>query len=148
MTFVFKVYNNLAILQTKKGAREMDDEQRSRLEKVITSFEVKTIFTEEIIFVKSGEKFEIYFTHSQKNISEEELVYWFYHLDLRDVGNFRIGEIRGFIDPFKNRYDVICRLGNEVFILLSKSRDSDFLYQNEKDMIHSLKIKLQEIIHL
>lgn len=126
----------------------MDDNQRSRLEKVITSFEIKTLFTEEIIFVRNGEGFEIYFTHSKKNISEEELAYWFYHLDLRDVNNFKIGEIRGFIDPFKNRYDVICRLGSEIFILLSKERDSDSVYQSEKDMIHSLKTRLQEIIHL
>lgn len=129
-------------------ADTLNDEQKSRLEKVMESFGLKTLFTEEVLFVKGSNGFEIFFTHATKIIKPEELEYWFYHLDLRGVELFKVGEIRGFIDPFKNRYDIICRLSDDVFILLSRTRDYDGVYEKDKQVIDSLKKTLQEIINL
>lgn len=131
---------------SESGSYLTKDEQE-HLKKILKTFELETNYMDAIVFVKDGENYRIIFDYSLVSNSSEYLAYWFYHLDFRNVVNMKIGDIKGFVDVFKDKYDVIVRVSQNVFIFISKDKQgSEEITQSEMLRLQMLRSDLEETI--
>ncbi|NVP17358.1 hypothetical protein HUU51_01445 [Candidatus Gracilibacteria bacterium] len=122
-------------------------DEQEHLKKILKTFELETNYMDAIVFVKDGENYRIIFDYSLVSNSSEYLAYWFYHLDFRNIVNMKIGDIKGFVDVFKDKYDVIVRISQNVFIFVSKDKqENEEITQSEMLRLQILKSDLEETI--
>jgi len=121
-------------------------DEQERLKEILKSFELETSFMDSIVFIKDGEDYRIIFDYSLISNSSEYLAYWFYHLDLRNITSINVGEMKGFIDVFKSKYDVVIKINRNIFIFVSKDRGNDEITKIEKLRLEMLRNDLSEAI--
>lgn len=118
----------------------------SKLQEVLRRFELETIFVDAIVFTNREENFEIVGDYSIISESSEELDSWLHKLELKDLADINISEIKGFIDSSKNRYDVILRISHYLYIFISKERKEDSITESEALRIKILASDVAEIM--
>lgn len=123
-------------------------DEQERLKEVLRAFELETSYMDAIVFVKDGEDYRIIFDYSLVSNSSEYLAYWFYHLDFRNVASIKIGEMKGFIDVFKDKYDVVMKINQNVFVFVSKDKEEkeNNITTTEELRLKMLKDDLEEAI--
>jgi len=122
-------------------------DEQEHLKEILREFELETNYMDAIVFIKDGENYRIIFDYSLVSNSSEYLAYWFYHLDFRNVVNMKIGDIKGFVDVFKDKYDVIMRINQNVFVFVSKDKKgNEEITKSEMSRLKILKSDLEETI--
>lgn len=131
---------------SESGSYLTKDEQE-HLKKILKTFELETSYMDAIVFIKDGEDYRIIFDYSLVSNSSEYLAYWFYHLDFRNVVSIKIGEMKGFFDIFKDKYDVVMRINQNVFVFVSKDKEgNEEITKTEELRLQMLKEDLEEAI--
>lgn len=123
----------------------LSKDEQDLLSEVLRRFELETNFMDAIVFIKDGESYKIIFDYSLVSNSSQDLAYWFYHLDFRNITNINVGEMKGFIDVFKNKYDVVVKVSQNVFVFVSKDRDDDIITKTEELRLKMLGEDIEEI---
>ncbi len=122
-------------------------DEQEHLKKILKTFELETNYMDAIVFIKDGEDYRIIFDYSLVSNSSEYLAYWFYHLDFRNVVSIKIGEMKGFFDIFKDKYDVVMRINQNVFVFVSKDKEgNEEITKTEELRLQMLKEDLEEAI--
>lgn len=122
-------------------------DEQEHLKKILKTFELETSYMDAIVFIKDGEDYRIIFDYSLVSNSSEYLAYWFYHLDFRNVVSIKIGEMKGFFDIFKDKYDVVMRINQNVFVFVSKDKEgNEEITKTEELRLQMLKEDLEEAI--
>ncbi len=113
---------------------------------ILRLFELDTIFIDVILFTEYSEKIEIIGDHSLISESSEELNFWLHQLKLKDFTDINIGQMKGLVDTSKNRYDVIFKINNHLYLFVSKQRDQDKITETEAIQIEVLASDIAEIM--
>jgi|GEM_PF-4491686 len=113
-------------------------DEQERLKEILRAFELETSYMDAIVFIKDGEDYRIIFDYSLVSNSSEYLAYWFYHLDFRNVTSIKVGEMKGFVDVFKDKYDVVMKINQNVFVFVSKDKE-----ENENNITTTEELRLK-----